>query len=184
MSKKEDLKAKDVKLKNLIEDIRSLDKKKFTAAIEAIKSHGDNSVISVFVEVFPKCSPEQKIEIFNLIADIRDEDAPEVIMDAILESDNEELRVHLLSTIWNSNGDYNDYLNNFVKIAIQGSFAEAIECHTIIDNLMGPFDEASIMDAKIFIKENMKIIVEDTQKSFLLSDILLKIEEFDQEVES
>jgi len=183
MSEKEE-KNRKVKLQRFVDDLRSLDKKKFKEAIEGFKMYGDSSVIAVLAEIYNKCSEEQKIQIVAFISDIRDEESPEVLMDAILNSKDEELRVALLSTIWNSTNDYNDYLNEFVRIAINGSFMEALECHTIIDNLPGPFDEATVMDAKIIIKENIRTLMDNEQKSHLLSDILLKIEEFDQQIES
>lgn len=177
-------KGANKKLEGLIADLQSLDEKKFNAAMEELKIKGNNSIIAILADLYPRCSVKQKSAIVALLSDVKNEDAQDIIVETILDSKDEETRVALLSTIWNSTVDYSEFLNEFVRIAIKGSFLEAIECHTIIDNLEGPFDESVVMDSKIMIQENIKAIVKDEQKSVLLSDILLKLEEFDRNIES
>lgn len=176
--------SKTQKINSLITDLQSLEDKKFKDAIEALKSIGNHTVISDLAALYPSCNAEQKHLITDLLADVRDEESQDALMEVIMEISDAETRTALLSTVWNSSLDYSEYLLEFVKIVIQGDFMEAIECHTIIDNLEGPFDEDVVMEAKMIFKENLETLMRDEQKRLLISDIMVKLEDFDQSIES
>lgn len=172
------------KRQNLIDELKTLEDKKFTSALEGLKSFGDNSVIAVFAAIYPKCSSSQQHQLTDFLADIRDEESQDTLMDVLMELEDVPTRIAFLSTVWNSTVDYSDYLFEFVKIAIEGSVLELIECHTIIDNLEGPFDEDIVLEATVLLKENLEVLMQNADKRLLINDIMLKLEEFDQSVES
>ncbi len=175
---------KKLKIAAAIEVLKSLDEKKFNTALDDLKTFGDDSVIAVLASLYGKCSHEQQLQIATFISDIRDEEVQNTLVEVILDEKDEATRVAFLSAIWSSGLDFSEYLHEFVRIAIKGTLLDAIECHTIIENLEGPFEEDVVMESKVFIKENMESILKDAQKGVLLGDILLKIEEFDQQLES
>ncbi|HRO76824.1 MAG TPA: hypothetical protein PLP27_11825 [Crocinitomicaceae bacterium] len=182
ISKKEE--ARKTKLDTLVTALKSLDNTKFDTLLEELKVIGDTSVLAVFAEIYPQCTVEQQHKLIDFMADIREEDAQDALIDIILELKDEPTRVAFLSAVWNNSMDFSEYLLEFAKIAVSGSFLEAIECHTIIDNLEGPFEEYVVLDAKMLVTDKLQTVKDDVQKVLILSDILLKIEEFDQNIES
>lgn len=181
-SKKEE--TRKLKVNALVEDLKSGDNAKFDTAIEDLKIVGDTSVLNIFTEIYSQCTVEQQHKLIDFMADIREEDAQDVLIDIILELKDEPTRIAFLSAVWNNSMDFSEYLLEFAKIAVSGSLLEAIECHTIIDNLEGPFEEYVVLDAKMLVKDKLQTVKDDVQKVLILSDILLKIEEFDQNIES
>lgn len=173
-----------LKLAAAIEVLKSLDEKKFSSALDDLKMYGDDSIIAVLANLYSKCSHDQQLQITTFIADIKDEEAQNTLVETILDEKDEATRTAFLSAIWSSGLDFSEFLYEFVRIAIKGTLLDAIECYTIIENLEGPFEEDVVMGSKVFIKENMESILKDAQKGVLLGDILLKIEEFDQQLES
>lgn len=182
MSKTSQSKAK--KLNELILDLQTLESTKFSSAIEGLKTFGNHTVIPVLAELYPKCDTDQKHQIVNLLIDVRDEESQDALMEVLMDLQDQETRIAFLSTVWNSSMDYSEYLVEFIKIVVKGDFMEAIECHTIIDNLEGPFDEDIVMEAQMILKENLETLMKDEQKRLLINDILLKLNDFDQSVES
>jgi len=183
MTKKEEEQKRLEKMKRFVADLKSTDMLKFKGAIEGLKLYGDATIIPVLANLYSKSNTEKQHLIIDFLTDIRSDSAQKPVMEAIQNSDDEEVRIALLSTIWGSANHYEDYLKTFVGIAIKGSLRETIECHTIIENMVGPFDENVLMDAKVLIRENVKSLSNDAQKSQLLSDILLRVNDFDREIE-
>jgi hypothetical protein len=60
---------------------------------------------------------------------------------------------------------------------------ETLECLTIIENLVGPFEEKSVFEAHLLLTTT-EIDPNDDKKKALLSEIALKIKEFQQIIDS
>ena len=99
-----------------------------------------------------------------------------------MDPDNLSIRQILLSTIWNSRLDYSLYLAEFVEMAVEGDYLEALECLTIIENLEGTFEESDILEAQLHLKEYLELGVKDDQKAILISEIALLIKNFNEEL--
>jgi len=95
---------------------------------------------------------------------------------------NLAIRQEVLSTIWNSRLDYSSNLAEFVEIAIEGDYLEALECLTIIENLEGPFEESDILESQLHLKEYLEQGQKNDQKAILISEIALLIKNFNEEL--
>jgi hypothetical protein len=60
---------------------------------------------------------------------------------------------------------------------------EILECLTIIENLIGPFDEKSVFESYLLLTTT-EVESNDQKKKELLSEIALKIKEFQQIIDS
>jgi len=103
----------------------------------------------------------------------------------MIEVLNEEkylpIRQEILSTIWNTKVDFSNYIDEFVEIAVNGSFMETLDCLTIIENLEGPFMEEDILECQLHLKNYMESKApKDEQKSQLLSEIALAIKDINE----
>jgi hypothetical protein len=89
------------------------------------------------------------------------------------------IRSVLLSTLWNSKLDYSYYLPEFVEIACEGDFMEALECLTIIENMESAFEERHILEAQLHLKDYMENpSPKDPKKAQIMSEIALLLKDF------
>jgi hypothetical protein len=137
------------------------------------------SLVSVFHANISDGSKEELLVFFN---NLTAPDAQEIMIQILMDPDNLSIRQILLSTIWNSRLDYSLYLAEFVEMAVEGDYLEALECLTIIENLEGPFEESDILEAQLHLKEYLELGVKDDQKAILISEIALLIKNFNEEL--
>lgn len=173
---------KNALVAKLIIDLSSLDEAKMIKAIDELREHGDATVIDTLANVYAESTSRVKHLIVDLIGDIRFEEAAEALIKAVQQTNNEETRTAFLSAIWSSSLDFSDAIASIVELAINGRFEDTIECYTIIMNMAGPFDEDRLLEAKMNLKSNFESFSHHQQKFALLTDILQRLNEFDQEL--
>jgi len=169
-----------LKLNQIITDLNSEDVKKVSKAIKSLESNGDSSVIKIIADrLLLEINEKNKTELIELLSSLKDTSARGELMAVI---DNEKyisIRQLLLSVIWNTKIDFSGYVDEFVFISIHGSFLEAIDCLTIIENLEGPFMEEDLLESESHLKAYMNSTeTKDEQRAFILSEIALKLQEF------
>ena len=192
MQKKEavgDLEKKEkqhsLKIKQLIADLNSGNATKISSALKSLQVNGDISVIRPIVELLKtNLSHQQETEILEFLGDVKVTKASTEFI-AILQDENFiGQRQQVLSTIWNSKIDYSEYIAEFVEIACDGNFMEALECLTIIENLDGPFEENHILECQLHLKDYLEDTApKDPQKAQIMSEIALLLREFDLDID-
>jgi hypothetical protein len=70
-----------------------------------------------------------------------------------------------------------------VTAAIKGSFMEAFEAYTIIDNLEGPFEEENIMEAQLVLKSYFSMANEDEEKFSIMKKIAKQLADFELSIQ-
>jgi hypothetical protein len=70
-----------------------------------------------------------------------------------------------------------------VDLAIDGSFEIAIECHTIIEQMDGPFDEAQVLECQLLLGAYKDVPKRSAQKDLLIADIAAKLGDIDADIE-
>jgi len=142
------------KIKLILKDINSGEETKIIKGLKALKVNGDDNVIAPIIDAWNKgVSPEVEAEIITFIGDIKSTSSAQTIMDILLNDEYTEIRLPLLSTIWNSKVDYSEYIVDFVNLSVQNDFLIALECLTIIENMEGPFEEHHLLDSEIILRE-------------------------------
>ncbi len=176
---------KQQKLKKIIEDIQSTDAKKVSKAIKSLEAHGDATVIKPLADrLLQDISEKNKNEIIELLSSLKDTSARVEIMEIIDDEKYEPIRQIMLTAVWNTKIDFSDYIDEFVFIAIHGTFLEAIDCLTIIENLEGPFLEEDLLECESHLKNYMNSDApKDEQRAFILSEIALKLQDFNKDVD-
>lgn len=172
-------KAQKKKLKAILDDLQSEDSKKVLKALKSLESHGDPSVIPALADCLLRqpAAPIEK-EVLELFCSLKDSSAVVEVMDIIADPTYLPIRPKLLTTIWNTKVDFSDYIDEFVEIAVDGDFMEALDCLTIIENLEGPFMEEDILECQLHLKNFLESDApRDEQKLHILSEIALKIKE-------
>lgn len=182
---KQSSKKQSLVIKKLIDDIKSGNSSKISAALKMLQTNGDISVLRPISEVLlTDLSHATEQEIINFLSDLKVSDAAEEMMEIIMDESFLSKRQLLLTTIWNSKVDYSNYIADFVEIACEGNFMEALECLTIIENMEGPFQEQYILESQLHLKDYIEDnSPKDPQKSHILSEIAVLIKEFDLEID-
>lgn len=169
------------KIKQLLSDLNSGISTKISSALKSLQVNGDISVIRPIVTLLKiELSHQTESEILNFLGDLRVTKAsPEII--SILKDENFlDQRQKVLTTIWNCKIDYSEYIAEFVEIACEGNFMEALECLTILENLEGPFQEQHILECQLHLKDYLEdTTAKDIQKAQIMSEIALLIKDFD-----
>ncbi len=172
------------KIQSLLNDIQSDSLTKVKAALEALEINGDPSVIPAIIkELTLEGHSEKNMLLLDFLAIIKTPNAIEVFIEVLNDSDFLPYRQLILNCIWNSPLNFSDHLPKFVEIAINGDFMETLECLTIIENLIGPFEEKSVFESHLLLTTT-DISLNDEKKKTLLSEIALKIKEFQQIIDS
>lgn len=176
MAKKID-KIKQIKL-----DLRSNDRDKVLKAIKSIESNGDVTVIPVLCDILIEGSDDKvKKVILELFSSFKDSNVANTMMDMIGDEKYSSIRRDLLVTVWNTNVDFSYFIDDFVAIATEGDFMDAVECLTIIENMEGPFMEESILESQLHLKNYLESgNMDDRQKAAIISEIAVLIKEFNE----
>ena len=105
-----------------------------------------------------------------------------MVMDCLQQSRFVPIRKEILTTIWNSPLDYSLYLQDFVKIAVENDYLTTLECLTVIENFDGPFEEKSLLESLLYLKDyHEEKYPRSKEKDQLMSEIALLIKDFEQD---
>lgn len=170
------------KIKQLLIKLESGNKTKILEALKGFKVHGDSSVITNLLTVWNQHSErdgEISNEVLQFMCDLKHNDSATPIMKAVKSDLYPNIRLDLLTSIWNSKVDYSEFLTDFIERAVKGDFMETLECLTIIENMEGPFQEHQFLDAQITLSEYAEIQNKEPKKEQLMSEIARIVKEFE-----
>lgn len=174
-----DKKKTDKKVLGLIKQLELKGPKDVIKAIKSLKMHGDETSIEPLVKLYSSTKNNAiQNEIVDLLNSIKSTKVPPVLINCLTNSDYSNARQIMLSSIWNSNLDYTDYLSEIVEAAQNGEMMDAMECLTILENMEGTLSEEKIMDPLVSIKsylsENTTV---NTSKMGLLREVAMLLTE-------
>jgi hypothetical protein len=169
------------KIKKILTDLSSGDGGKISNALKYLQVNGDISVIRPLVSLLKtNLSPQIEGEILEFLGDLKVTSAAKEIISILKDGEFYAQRCQLLSTVWNCKVDYSEYLADFVEIACDGDFMEALECITILENMEGPFEERHILESQLHLKEYLQDSApKDPQKLTIMGEIAMLIRDFD-----
>lgn len=157
----------------------------FKLALDSLSESGDVSVMEPVARVMFKTKDRgRKHLIAEFFANIEKPEAKTELIRIIQELDQPENQIQLLNVIWNSRMDFSEFLLDIVELAIDGSFEIAMECHTIIENMDGPFEETDILESQLLLSSYEKHPSRSKEKDFLIADIAGFIGRIDSELQS
>ena len=179
-------KQQKLKISQFLKDIESGNDAKVNSGLKGLEANGDPSVLPALVNLLKTdLSEKTKEEILEFFRGLKDSNSIPVMIGILNNDDFIEQRQSVLSTIWNTKLDYAAYIADFVGIATEGNFMEALECLTILENLDGPFEERHILESQLFLKEYLEDeSPKDPQKAKLISEIALLLQDWDRGIDA
>lgn len=173
------------RLQQLIKDLDSTSTEKILKTITILEDEGTADVLRPFCESYMKqTSLEVQEKMEDFLNKLSDSSATPAVIDLLRDENFKPMRTVLLGACWQSKLDFSDYLADFVAIASEADFMETFECYTVIENLDGPFNESQILESQLYLKEFLENDKGKNEKvDELMSDIAMRIKEFDQGIE-
>lgn len=113
------------------------DSKSVLAKIRELKKTGKASILSHILDLLkPDQKPEIKAEIFDLISNLRHQQSVPVVVKYIKQLKGTGDLSPLIASCWQSQLDYSDYLETFADCFITGTYQDAIESFTVIEEMV------------------------------------------------
>jgi len=170
-----------LKIKQLIDELNSGNQAKISASLKALQANGDISILEPMIALLmTEISDKTRAEIIEFLSALKDSDAVDEIIRILKDSTYLPVRQELLSTIWNSPLNYSYYLPEFVEIAVEGDFMEALECLTIIESMSGPFEERHVLECQLHLNEYVKDQEpKEQKKAQIMSEIAIMIKDIE-----
>ncbi|MEN9699556.1 MAG: hypothetical protein RLZZ301_754 [Bacteroidota bacterium] len=154
-------------------------------ALQTLRQHGQAAQLPTLFDAFAKASPATRKLLIAFFADIQDTAAVEAFVEYLEAEQDPTLRKEVLSAIWNSKLPFDAHLPFFVMLATSGDYLEAIDCLTILENMQGPFDESSLLEAQLLLKEYLEEKTpQQDQKAQVMSEIAYFIKEQNEGVDA
>ncbi len=151
-SDEEEEKKQLQRIKELRSGLASPDENEVQKAVESAREEGDARIVPDLIEVWAVTENEDiRNSIINIFYDLKDSEATEHLLEALDHPDIQD-RSDLLAVFWNSRLDGSDKIDKFTEIAVEGSYQEAFEALTAIEEMEGPFEENSVMEAQLWVK--------------------------------
>lgn len=152
----------------IINDFRSEDSKIVINAIKTNRKEGNQKTFKAMLELL-KDTDEPTIEasIVEFLYDLKDEESVPVLMNAIQDEKFAFYHSFLVAAFWQSAIDGSDYLDDFVKLAINGDYMTSLEALTVVEN----FDNAFNHDLILELEADLTVAIEeeeDADKKVLL----------------
>ena len=174
-----------LKIAEAIADLTSGSQAKALGALKLLETIGDKSVLPSLIEGLKKNDAAITKGILELIANIQDQEIAEDLVEVIRYEKDTTIRQQLLTTIWNSKLDFSEYLAEFVSLATEGDFLQALECLTILENLSGPFEEHQLLESQLYLKDYAEDLEEkEDRKHQIISEIALFIKDQNEGIDA
>lgn len=169
-------------VEDLIVDLKSKDNKILTSALKRVRSKGNEAVLPyLFKLTDADVAQTVKDDARAVILELKSTAAIPFLLE-VLEGDNAAHRELALAAFWNSSFNAKEHIDKFVKAAIKGTYMEALEAYTVIENLDGPFDEVVIIEAQLLMKQYFSEHKEKNEKYELLVSIVAALDKFEKSV--
>jgi hypothetical protein len=151
------------------------------SALKKVKDIGDTSMIVPLLTVYKENeSKEVRNEISTMLSTIKVTGADLELGKALKNPEFKEIRGSIMNFMWNAGVNPIDHIDTIAQIAVEGSFMDAVESLTVIENMEGPFPEEELMEALVTVKEFMVANPDDEKIELIksLHELLTSFEHY------
>lgn len=171
------------KQKAVVESIKSMGDEQVISLIQDFRENGELFMVTPLLEmIYAKRGFTLKETILELISDIKDQNAVDIIASTIQKNIMDKNTTGILSACWQSNLDFSKHLPIFIDILCNSDYQASFEAFTIIENSVGNIDKKSL-DLYITSIES-KLKSTPVEKKSLLTETIVMLESFKRNGES
>ena len=165
------------KLKQQIQSLRSSNRTAILTTLDELRSEGD---VSVLPELFSLMLVQEDQEVLDKIAsllnDLKDNDAADILTEAISNPEYEKIRTSLVAACWQNGLSYGKHINTFVDVVVSGDYIAAIEAFTVIEEAVGELEPEERQALVRSLKTKLKQV--DEQKKALFVELVKVIDTY------
>ena len=134
--------------KLIIKKLFSNNVKDILFTIKGLRNTGNVEIIPHLIKLLNQ-NNDTKVEndLTSFFNDLKFQEAANEIIKALKDNSLKNTHQALLSSCWQSGLDYSAYINVFVDKFITGTYLEAIESFTVIENFEGKIGEEQVEDS-------------------------------------
>lgn len=136
-------------------------------ALAAVKNEGDITIVPALLDILTTAKDHKTTELVNLLADIKDNAFPQIVIDRIRTTTEAIPKSRLLRLCWESALDFSPYIVLFAELTLQEDFTVALEASTAIENIHR-IDEEKRKEAIRILKQGSP----NEEKQFLIDNAL------------
>jgi len=151
--------------KLIIKKLFSNNVKDILFTIKGLRNTGNIEIIPELIKLLNQNNDTQvKNNLTSFFNDLKFKEATNEIIKALKNDNFKKIHHILLSSCWQSGLDYSIYINVFIDIFISGTYLDAIESFTIIENFEGKISIEQIKDAILKLKSEINNIENDKKE--------------------
>lgn len=133
---------KKEKFNQLVRDLKSNQENIALRAVSDIRKNGDPDILPVLAKLMTTSDNEKLVSnIRGVFYDLKDPMAAEMMTEIIGNPEFADNKTFLISSCWESKVDYSNHLSFFVDLVIGEDMQTSIEALTVVEEMLGPFDE-------------------------------------------
>ena len=167
-------------VEDLLLDLASNDSKRLTSALKRVRSKGNEKVIPALFKLIEEDEDESIVEESKkIILELKSTAAIPYLLQELETNKSSAIRELVLNSFWQTGFNAHEHMDKFVRAATKGSFIEAFEAYTIIDNLEGPFTEEPIMEAQLVLKSYFSENPKEDEKYEILKNIAKQLANYE-----
>lgn len=162
--------AKNKKVAQIIEGLKSSQDVLIHKALKEISKHGNETVVAPLLNLFHE-TDEPKIEakIIEILSSVKDEAAQQAILSSLSEMKSGTKRAKVISSIWNAGYDGSSHVLDLTTIAINGTLEECLECITVIEESEVNFEYEDLNESIFMLQD--AISEKENEKTQMLATL-------------
>ena len=174
----------DKLIKDLLLDLASKDDKTVFSGLKRVRSKGNESIVPSLIHLIENHENEKITEeAKGILLELKSTATIPFLIQELGSNPNSETRELILNSFWHSGFNAHEYMENFVSAAVKGSYMEAFEAYTVIDNLEGPFEEENIIEAQLVLKTYFSQADDSDEKYQILTNIAKQLANYELSIQ-
>jgi hypothetical protein len=162
-------------IKSIISDLQSGDTAKILDALKRNRKDGNKTTFkAVLLCLKDTDDPDVEANIIQFLHDLKDESSIPLLIEAIEDEAYSYYHSFLIASFWQSSLDGSDYIELFIKKAIENDYMTALEVLTVVENFDNFFSQDELIEFEADINEAVLEEQNEEKKKLLesLADVV------------
>jgi len=165
------------KLQGQIQSLRSSNKNAILGTLNELRSEGNVAILPELFQAMLVQEDEQILgEITQLLNDLKDKEAAEVLAKAIANPEYERIRCTLVAACWQNGLSYSRYIDIFEEVLVSADYEAALEAFTVLEEAVGTLEPQDRKSLSSRLESKIKQV--DDLKKPLLAAMVTSIKEY------
>ncbi len=158
-------------IKSILSDLQSKDTTKILDALKRNRKDGNQATFkAVLLCLKDTDDPDVEANIIQFLHDLKDESSIPPLIEAIENEEYSYYHSFLIASFWQSSLDGSDYIELFIRKAIENDYMTALEVLTVVENFDNFFTQDELIEYEADLNEAV-LEEENEEKKKLLESL-------------